>query len=140
MNLSELAVKRPVATGAILVLILVIGLVSLFQSPLDLLPDIQAPLLAIITAFPGSSPQETLELVTKPIEEGVSAVSGLVGINSISQENLSLIILRLDWGSDVKRLREEVNVRMDLLTLPDGVQRPILLEFDPTLMPIMQVS
>lgn len=140
MNLSALAVKRPVATGAILVLILVIGLVSLFQSPLDLLPDIQAPVLAIITAFPGSSPQETLELVTKPIEEGVSAVSGLVSINSISQENLSLVILRLDWGSDVKRLREEVNVRMDLLTLPDGVQRPILLEFDPTLMPIMQVS
>ncbi len=140
MNLPSMAVKRPVATGTILVLILIIGLVSLYQSPLDLLPEIQAPVLAIITTFPGSSPQETLELVTKPIEEGVAAVSGLTGINSFSQENLSLVILRLDWGSDIKSLREEVNVRMDLLSFPDGVQRPMLLEFDPTLLPIMQVS
>jgi multidrug efflux pump subunit AcrB len=140
MHISALAVKRPVATAAILLLVLVIGLVSLYQSPLDLLPDIQAPVLAIITPFPGSSPQETLELVTKPIEDSVAAVSGLTGMNSFSQENLSLVILRLDWGADVKRLREDVNVRMDLLNFPDGVQRPMLLEFDPTLLPIMQVS
>jgi len=140
MNLPELAVKRPIATTAILILILVIGLVSLYQSPLDLLPEIQAPVLAVITAFPGSSPQETLELVTKPIEEGVSAVSGVTGLNSISQENLSLVIIRFDWGTDVKSIRENVTVRLDLLNLPDGVQRPMILEFDPTLMPIMSVA
>jgi hydrophobic/amphiphilic exporter-1 (mainly G- bacteria), HAE1 family len=140
LGLSKLAVKRPVATGAILLLIMLIGLVSLYQSPLDLLPEIEVPVLAIITPFPGSSPQETLELVTKPIEDGVSAIGGLTGINSFSQENMSLVVLQLDWGADVKRLREDVSVRMDLISFPDGVQRPILLEFDPTLMPIMQVS
>ncbi len=140
MGLSKMAVKRPVATGTLLILVLLIGLVSLYQSPLDLLPDIQAPILAIITPFPGSSPQETLELVTKPIEEGVSAASGLTGLNSISQESLSLVILRFDWGADVKRLRDDINVRMDLISFPDEVQRPIILEFDPTLMPIMQLS
>lgn len=140
MGLSKMAVKRPVATGTLLILVLLIGLVSLYQSPLDLLPDIQAPILAIITPFPGSSPQETLELVSRPIEEGVSAVSGLTGLNSISQESLSLVILVFDWGADVKRLREDINVRMDLISFPDEVQRPIILEFDPTLMPIMQLS
>ncbi len=140
MNLPQLAVKRPVATSTILVLILVIGLVSLYQSPLDLLPDIQPPVLAVITVFPGSSPQETLELVTKPIEDAVAAVSGLTGITSFSEENLSLIVLSLDWGMDVKRLREDIGVRMELLSFPDGVQRPVLLEFDPTLLPIMQIS
>ncbi|MDW7739824.1 MAG: efflux RND transporter permease subunit [Bacillota bacterium] len=140
MNLPELAVKRPVATGTILVLILIIGLVSLYQSPLDLLPDIQAPVLAVITVFPGSSPQETLELVTKPIEDGVSAVSGLTGLTSYSQENMSLVILSFDWGADVKRIRDDVGIRMDLISFPDGVQRPILLEFNPTLMPIMRLS
>lgn len=140
MNISELSVKRPVATAAILLLVLVIGLVSLYQSPLDLLPKIQAPVLAVIAVFPGSSPQETLELVTKPIEDSVSAVSGLTGITSYSRENLSLVILRFNWGADIKKVREDVNVRMDLLTFPDGVQRPLLFEFDPTLLPIMQVS
>lgn len=115
-------------------------MVSLYQSPLDLLPEIQAPVLAVITAFPGSSPQETLELVTKPIEDSVSAVSGVTGLNSISQENLSLVIIRFDWGIDVKNIRENVNVRLDLLNLPDGVQRPMVLEFDPTLMPVMTVA
>jgi len=140
MSLSKIAVKRPVATGTILLLILLIGLVSLYQSPLDLLPDIQPPVLAVITVFPGSSPQETLELVTRPVEEGVSAVSGLTNLNSFSQENLSLVIMQFDWGMDVNSVREDVNVRMDLLDLPDGVQRPMILKFDPTLMPIMVVS
>lgn len=140
MNLPKLAVKRPVATGAILVLILVIGLVSLYQSPLDLLPDIEAPVLAVITSFPGSSPQEVLELVTEPVEETVSTVGGVTGVNSFSQENLSLVIVLFDWGADIKSLREDVRMRMDLVSLPDGAQRPIVLEFDPTLMPIMQVS
>ncbi len=140
MNLSKLAVKRPVATGAILILILVIGLVSLSQSPLDLLPDIEAPVLAVVTAFPGSSPQESLELVTKPIEESVATVGGVTGINSISQENMSLVIVLFDWGADVKSLREDVRMRLDLVSLPDEVRRPMIIEFDPTLMPIMQVS
>ena len=140
MNLSALSVKRPIATLMILILVLVIGLVSLYQSPLDLLPEIQAPVLAVITVFPGSSPQETLELVTKPIEDSVSAVSGLTGLNSFSRENLSLVIMRFNWGADIKTVREDVNVRMDLLSFPEGVQRPLLFEFDPTLLPIMQVA
>jgi len=140
MSLSKIAVKRPVATGTILLLIMLIGSVSLYQSPLDLLPDIQPPVLAVITVFPGSSPQETLELVTRPVEEGVSAVSGLTNLNSFSQENLSLVIMQFDWGMDINSVREDVNVRMDLLNLPDGVQRPMVLKFDPTLMPIMVVS
>jgi len=140
LGLSKIAVKRPVATATILLLILLIGMVSLYQSPLDLLPDIQPPVLAIITAFPGSSPQETLELVTRPVEEGVSAVSGLTNISSISQESVSIVIMQFDWDINVKDIREDVNVRMDLLSLPDEVQRPMILEFDPTLMPIMMVS
>ena len=140
MNLSDLAVRRPIATTMILLVILVIGLVSLYQSPLDLLPEIQAPVLAVITVFPGSSPQETLELVTKPIEDSVSAVSGLTALNSFSRENLSLVIMRFNWGADIKKVREDVNVRMDILSFPEGVQRPLLFEFDPTLLPIMQLS
>ncbi len=140
MSLSKIAVKRPVATATILIIFLLIGLVSLYQSPLDLLPDIQPPVLAVITAFPGSSPQETLELVTRPVEEGVSAVSGLTNLISMSQENTSLVIMQFDWGINVKDIREDVNVRMDLLNLPDEVQRPMILEFDPTLIPIMAAS
>lgn len=140
MNIPQTVVKRPVATVTILLIVLVIGIVSLVQTPLDLLPDINPPFLAVITAFPGSSPQENLNMVTIPIEENLSAISGVKNIQSISQEHTSLVVLEFNWGADLSRLREEISARLDLLSLPDGVQRPIIVEFDPTLLPIMQLS
>ncbi|NLZ28383.1 MAG: efflux RND transporter permease subunit [Firmicutes bacterium] len=140
MNLAKLAVERPIATCTILLLIMVIGVVSLSQTSLGLLPDIEPPVLAVITLFPGSAPQETLSLVTEPIEDMASTTSGLTTLYSFSQESLSLIILQFKWGTNVSLLREDIGARLDLLTLPEGVQRPIILEFDPTMMPIMQVS
>ncbi|HOL18484.1 MAG TPA: efflux RND transporter permease subunit, partial [Bacillota bacterium] len=80
MNLPKFSVQRPVATITILLIVLVIGTVSLLQTPLNLLPDIKPPYLAIITVFPGSSPQENLELVTEPIESAVSPISGVKNI------------------------------------------------------------
>lgn len=140
MKLAKLAVERPIATCTILLLIMVIGIVSLSQTSLGLLPDIEPPVLAVITLFPGSAPQETLSLVTEPIEDMASTTSGLTTLYSFSQESLSLIILQFKWGTNVSALREDIGARLDLITLPEGVQRPIILEFDPTMMPIMQIA
>lgn len=140
MSLPGRVVRRPVATITILLVVLIIGFVSLVQTPLDLLPKIKPPFLAVITLFPGSSPQENLKLVTEPIESHLSAISGVKNIQSLSQEQVSLVALEFNWGSDLKNLRDEIGARLDLLTLPEGVQRPIIVEFDPTLLPIMQVS
>ena len=93
--------RQPVATITILLIILVIGTVSLVQTPLDLLPDIKPPYLAVITVFPGSSPQENLKMVTEPIEDVVSPVSGVKNIISLSQEHVSLVALEFRWGADL---------------------------------------
>ncbi|MFY9541187.1 MAG: efflux RND transporter permease subunit, partial [Dethiobacteria bacterium] len=140
MNLSKISVMRPVATVTILLIVLVIGTVSLLQTPLDLLPDIKPPYLAVITVFPGSSPQENLKLVTEPIESAVSPVSGVKNIISLSQEHVSLVALEFNWGANLKQKRDEVGTRLALVTLPEGVEHPTILEFDPTLLPIMQVD
>ena len=140
MNLSKISVMRPVATVTILLIVLVIGTVSLLQTPLDLLPDIKPPYLAVITVFPGSSPQENLKLVTEPIESAVSPVSGVKNIISLSQEHVSLVALEFNWGANLKQKRDEVGTRLALVTLPEGVERPTILEFDPTLLPVMQVD
>jgi|LSQX01.3.fsa_nt_gb HAE1 family hydrophobic/amphiphilic exporter-1 len=140
MNLPRISVRRPVATITILLIVLVIGTVSLVQTPLDLLPDIRPPYLAIITVFPGSSPQENLKLVTEPIESALSPINGVKNILSLSQEHVSLVALEFNWGANLKQKREEVGTRLDLMSLPEGAERPIILEFDPTLLPIMQVN
>ncbi len=140
MSIPDRVVRRPIATLAIVTLVLLIGMVSLWKTPLDLLPDIKPPLIAIITVFPGSSPQETLKLITEPIEGQVSAIGGVTNLSSLSQENISMVLLRFHWGSDLNSMRDEVNARLDLLSFPDGVRRPIILKFDPTLLPVMQVA
>ncbi len=140
MSLPDRVVRRPIATLAITALILTIGLVSLWKTSLDLLPDIKPPLIAIITVFPGSSPQETLQLVTEPIEAQVAAIGGITNLSSLSQENISMVLLRFQWGANLNSLRDEVKAHLDLLPLPDGAARPIVLKFDPTLLPVMQVA
>lgn len=140
MNLQGLAIKRPVATITILLIMVVIGAVSLSQTPLNLLPEIQPPVLAIITIFPGSSPQESMALVSRPIEDALASVGGLTNIQSISQENMSVVILQFHWGADLKSARAEVDTRLDFLPIPDGVNRPMVSEFDPTLLPVMELA
>ncbi|MEW5783997.1 MAG: efflux RND transporter permease subunit [Bacillota bacterium] len=140
MSLPDRVIKRPVTTLTMVCLVMIIGLVSLWKAPLDLLPDIKPPLIAVITVFPGSSPRETLNLVTEPIEQQVSAIGGLTNLSSFSQENLSLVVLKFHWGSELNSLRDEVSARLDLLSLPDGARRPIILKFDPTLLPVLQVA
>ncbi len=140
MNLPDISVRRPVATITILLIILVIGAVSLVQTPLDLLPDIKPPYLAIISIFPGSSPQENLRMVTEPIEGAISPINGVKNILSLSQEHVSMVALEFNWGADLRQKRDEIGTRLDLVNLPEGVQRPVILEFDPTLLPVMQVD
>jgi HAE1 family hydrophobic/amphiphilic exporter-1 len=140
LNLPLLSVRRPVATITILLIILVIGAVSLFQTPLDLLPEIKPPYLAVITIFPGTSPQENLTLVTEPIEDAISPINGVKNVLSLSQEHVSMVALEFNWGADLRQKREEIGTRLDLATLPEEVQRPVILEFDPTLLPVMQVD
>ena len=140
MNLPQISVRRPVATITILLIILVIGTVSLVQTPLDLLPDIKPPYLAVITIFPGTSPQENLKMVTEPIEDAISPINGVKNILSLSQEHVSMVALEFNWGADLQQKREEIGTRLDLMTLPEEVQRPVILEFDPTLLPVMQVD
>jgi len=140
MNLPDISVKRPIATFAILVIVFVLGIVSIGRASLELLPDIEPPILAVQTVFPGSGPQETKDLVSKPIEESASTVSGLTNLRSISQENISIVILEFDWGTDLDSVRDELDTQLNLLDLPEDVEQPFILQFDPTLMPMMEVS
>lgn len=140
MSLPALSVRRPVTALMLMLVVVMLGAVAYSRLSLDLLPKIDPPVAAVITRFQGASPQEVADLVTIPLESAAATVPGTKEITSISQEGMSAIIMMFDWGQNMSQAREDITQRIDLVPLPEGVARPVVVEFDPTLLPIMQIS
>jgi len=103
MNISQFAVRRPVLTVMISLIIIIVGGVSLSRLPIDLMPDITYPTLSITASYENASPEEIEELITRPIEEAMSAVPGVEQVTSVSMEGRSSVRVSFAWGTDLDR-------------------------------------
>lgn len=140
MKIPKFAVKNPVTTMMMMCLVLILGFVSLTGLRLELMPNINPPVLAVMTTYPGAAPEEVAEMVTKPLEEVIGTSSGLSTMQSRSSSNSSLIIAQYEWGADISEIREDLNTSLGMIRFPDGVIDPMLVKFDPTMMPIIQMA
>lgn len=142
MNLSKLAVKRPVTTIMVMLVIILLGVVSLTQLPLDLMPDIEIPVALVATNYSGVGPQEMENLVTRPIEDAVATVSDLEGINSVSSQGNSIVVARFDFGTDMDFAALDIREKVDMVrgALPDGASEPLVVQLDLDAMPIVVLS
>lgn len=120
--------------------IAVFGYVSYQQLPLNMMPDISYPTLTVRTDYPDTAPEEVENLISRPIEQRLGVVSNLVSITSISRPGLSDVILEFGWGTDMNDAVQTVRENLDRLNLPRGVNRPLILRYDPTQDPIMRVG
>ena len=122
-------------------ILIVFGWRSYQNLPINLMPDISYPSLTVRTEYEGAAPEDVEMLITRPLEELLSIVSGMVEISSISSPGLSEIILEFTWGSDINLAQQEVRDRLDLFDPPREVTRkPVILRYDPTLDPVMRVA
>ncbi|PTM56644.1 efflux RND transporter permease subunit [Desmospora activa] len=140
MWLARSAIRRPVFTTVAVILILVMGIVSLANLQMDLLPDIQPPVGAVVASYPGANPDEVLEKVTKPLELQLGTLQGLNNIQSQTQEGVALILLEFNWSQDINQMQNDVLARINQTPLPSDVDTPNFLKFDPSAFPIMQLS
>ena len=140
MKIVSLATRRPVSVVVFFVALVIFGLISFRELPVDLLPDLSFPTLTIRTEYPGVAPADVETFVTTPIEDAVGIVSGLVDISSISRAGLSDVIMEFAWGTDMDFAAIDVREQLAQLGLPGGAEDPILLRFDPALDPIMRIS
>src|SRR5437899_6975495 len=101
MSVPRFAIKRPVMMGMISAVIVLIGGISLTRLPVDLLPDISQPTVTVRVNYSGVGPLEMEELVTRPLEQALSATAGLEQLNSTSQEGSSNLRLNFAWGTDL---------------------------------------
>jgi HAE1 family hydrophobic/amphiphilic exporter-1 len=122
--------------------ILVLGGFSLQRLAIDLYPDISLPVIAVITDYRGAGPAEVEKMVTEPIEKWVATVNNIEHLDSTSRDGSSLVLVRFDWGTDMNQAANDVRERMSFAEtmLPDDASKPLVIKFDPSLMPIMVLS
>ncbi|HNQ34651.1 MAG TPA: efflux RND transporter permease subunit [bacterium] len=142
MNLPELGVKRPVLTSMLFLALIILGLVSLGRLGMDLLPDIEIPSVAVVTTYQGAGPQEVETQITRPIEKVMATVSGLDKIESSSSQDISLVQLRFEWGVNLEDKANEIRDKIGQVMpmLPDAAERPFVIKFDFSMMPVVMVG
>jgi len=137
----RLPIRRPVTTAMIFLSLVVFGMKSYQDLALNLMPDISYPTLTVRTEYEGGAPEDIEKLVTRPLEETLSIVGGMVEISSTSAPGVSEVVLEFTWDSDMNVAQQEVRDRLDLYDPPEEVtEKPIILRFDPTLDPIFRVA
>ena len=140
MRIVRFSLARPVTVSMAAVSCFLFGFVSLGRLPLNLLPDISYPTLTVQTEFPDAAPGEVENLVTRPLEEAVGVVPGVVNMYSSSRAGISEITLEFGWKRDMDLSALDVREKMDLVDLPDDVRDPVLLRFDPSLDPMIRIG
>lgn len=137
---SNFTTHRPVAVIMIFLAAVVFGIFSLLRLPLTLMPELSYPTLTVRTEYAGAAPEEIENDVSRPIEEALGVIGGLNKISSISRSGVSDVVLEFVWGMDMAEATQSVLEKLDLVFLPDEAQRPLILHFDPSLDPIMELS
>jgi len=142
VKLSALAVKRPVTTFMLMMVAVILGVVSTTLLPVDLFPEIEVPVSAVTVSYSGAAPEEVENLITIPLEQTLSTVSGLSSLQTYSSEGASTIIVLFDYGIDMDVAALEMREKVDLVrgALPDEASDPMVLKIDPNAMPIMQIG
>ena len=142
MKITEIAVKRPVATIVVYTFIIITSIIALFKLPIDLFPEIEMPVLTVVTTYPQAAALDVEEKVTKIIENAVASVSGIDKVESRSQENVSVVIAQFKWGTNIDEKASDLRDLLELtkMALPEDVDKPRIIKFDPSMMPVMFIS
>jgi HAE1 family hydrophobic/amphiphilic exporter-1 len=138
MSLVSYSLRRPVATVAATLAIVLLGSVSLGRLPVSLLPDVSLPVLTIRTLYTGAAAEEVSRFVAEPVEEAIAATPGLVELRSVSRNGEAMTTARFAWGTDMQSTVLNVRERLDNARsrLPERAERPTLLTSDPGERPI----
>ncbi|MDO5408310.1 MAG: efflux RND transporter permease subunit [Eubacteriales bacterium] len=132
MGLTKSVLKRPVTTILAVLCLIVFGLQSVLGAKLELMPTMDMPMLIISTVYPGASPEDVSELVTTEIEDSIGSLSGIDTVQSVSLENVSMVVIQYDYGKDIDDAYDDLKKKMDVLEseLPDDCQSPMIVEMN----------
>ncbi len=140
MNLTKLVLKRPVSTVLVVFGIIVFGIFALLGFDMELIPDIQMPMMLVNTVYPGANPESIEQLVTREIEDTGSALSGVQQVLSYSYDNYSMVAFTYDYDMDMNDAYTDLSAALDQLKLPEECQDPMIIQMDVNAMDTMIIS
>ena len=137
--LSKFSVKKPYTVMVGIVLVLILGVVSFMNMTTDLLPNMNLPYALVMTTYPGASPEEVEMVVTKPVEQAMATVSNIENIQSVSSENVSMVILEFSQSTNMDSVSLEMKENLDQIESywDDSIGSPIIMKLNPSMMPVM---
>lgn len=142
MNIASFSIKRPILISSIVILSVLTGWISLTRLGVDLFPDVNIPVIVVTTVYPGAGPEEIENMISRPLEEELSSISGLNEIRSISQEGFSTVVAEFGLDVDIKWAEQEIRTRVARArrNLPSGIEEPLIVRFDPADQPVTRLS
>ncbi len=141
-NISEVAVKRPVSTIMLMLTLIILGIISYDKLSVEYYPNMTYPTVSISTNYTGTAPNEMESIISKPLEDAVSGISGVNHIRSISRKGISNVNIEFKLEKDIKDATNEVKEKVSLIrkNLPKEIDDPIIARVDPDSAPIINYA
>lgn len=142
MAIYKSAIQKPVTTALIFIAVIVIGIYSFVKLPVDMFPQMDPPYITVMTTYPGASASEMETNVTKYMENALTSVDHLKHITSQSKDNMSMVMLELEWGANMDEAVNDVRSYVDMTksNLPDNCGTPMIFKLSTSAMPVAQYS
>ncbi len=139
MSIYSASVKRPVTTILIFVALMVMGIYSLIQLPVDLYPEMELPFVLVYTTYPGASATDIESNVTRPLENSLNSVSKLKEITSRSSDGVSVIFMNFEYGTNLDEASNDIRSALSMVerVLPEDSEKPTIIKFNTNMMPII---
>ena len=141
MKIASFCIKHKVTTIMAFIMIALFGVTFYSNLKLSLMPNMEYPAAVVISTYVGASPEDIEELVTRPLESSISTLAGVDSLESSSSENVSMVMITYQDGTDVDAAAIKLREKFDLLTLPDGCSEPIIYNFNISdMMPVAVIA
>ncbi len=139
MSIYSSSVKRPVTTILVFVALIVMGIYSLIQLPVDLYPEMELPFIGVVTTYPGASASDIESNITRPVEDQLNSVSNLKEMTSTSSDGLSVIFMNFEYGTNLDEASNDIRSTLSFIEnyLPEDSEKPTIMKFNSSMMPII---
>ncbi|HLN21499.1 MAG TPA: efflux RND transporter permease subunit [Bacteroidales bacterium] len=139
MSIYSSSVKRPITTILIFVGLMVMGIYSLVQLPVDLYPEMELPFVVVYTTYPGASAADIESNITRPLEDALNSVSKLKEMTSTSSDGSSVVFMQFDYGTNLDEASNDIRSNLNFIErfLPEGSERPTIMKFSTNMMPVI---